>query len=110
MSKRALNALNGSIAKWKAIVGGAGTDQGPDNCPLCKLYHDNGCTNCPVSKIVLDDFCRRTSYIDWYRHHVNNHPYDGYGCIPHLDCPDCLRLAQAELDFLKSLLPQETAP
>src|SRR5262245_41236356 len=33
MDDETLEALNGSIAKWQAIVGGTGEDEGAENCP-----------------------------------------------------------------------------
>jgi hypothetical protein len=33
-----MKALDGSIEKWRKIVAGTGTDEGPDNCPLCQRY------------------------------------------------------------------------
>lgn len=39
MEAETLIALQGSIAKWQAIVDGTGTEQGPANCPLCLKFN-----------------------------------------------------------------------
>lgn len=89
MDKRTLKALKGSIKKWEKIVDGTGTDKGPDNCPLCKLFFDStDCLGCPVNNATGKTGCRGT-------------PYDDYSLAADKHVP-----ALAELDFLKSLLPQ----
>lgn len=87
MDDATLTALKGSIAKWEAIVAGTGVDLGGSNCPLCKMFvRINGeCKGCPVMEVTGFDNCERTPYYE----------YD----------PEEPETAQAELDFLKSLLP-----
>lgn len=94
MDEGILKALKGSIAKWEAILAGTGEDDGPDNCPLCQLFNtpqtkDDFCKGCPVREATSQRFCHGT-------------PYEDY-----LDGGDD-EVAQAELDFLKSLLPAPT--
>lgn len=77
-------AIRGSIAKWEAIVAGTGTDQGSTNCPLCVLFWDapNHCSGCPISEWSGQSNCEGTPYVQ--------HNMPGR--------------AQAELDFLNSIL------
>ena len=104
-SKRKLKALEGSIEKWEKIVDGTGIDERDENCPLCKLYW--GCKSCPVADTVARAGCNDTPYMEWCKHHAKKHP-DGVWCPPmRVECPTCKRLAQKELDFLKSILPKQ---
>lgn len=86
------DALKASILKWQTIVewlklhpydavycGGVST------CGLCKLYFTKDCEGCPVKAKTTRPGCCGT-------------PYWTYKADP------VLRNAQAELDFLKSLL------
>ena len=94
MDEKTLEALKGSIRKWEAIVAGTGVDWGGHNCPLCQLFSchcDEGdyyCYGCPVMLKTGHDDCTTTPY----------HAYRNHNSIEN---------AQAELDFLKSLLPEE---
>lgn len=104
MKSETLKALQGSIQKWQDIVDGKGGDSGITNCPLCDLYNHilQDCKGCPVNK----SGCRDTPHEKWCKHqhiiHSSRYPYK---IVP--GCPDCKRLATAELEFLKSLLPVE---
>lgn len=95
MDTETLAALRGSIAKWRAIVEGTGEDKGIDNCPLCLKFNSRypaknlGCNGCPVYQRTGQDSCSGT-------------PYDEYLS----DKRGTTELAQAELDFLISLLPE----
>lgn len=108
MDPETLEALQGSIAKWESIVEGKGRDEGAPNCPLClKFVMVNGnCDGCPVAESVGRSDCQRTPYVtDW--HEVNPWPREH---------PNWRRAktdahraaAQKEVDFLKSLLPEQT--
>lgn len=96
MKPETLTALQGSIKKWEAIVDGTGKDQGGQNCPLCQRFETTVCKTlqgeeCPVRI--------RTGLIS-----CAGSPYASYE--PHKP-----ETAQAELDFLVSLLPDsEVAP
>lgn len=91
MTKKTLKALRGSIQKWEKIVEGTGVDQGVYNCPLCQLFYRLDCKGCPVFERTGYPFCDKTPYREWED-----------------DCtPELKKLAQAEVDFLKSLLPKE---
>lgn len=109
LTEEALGALRGSIAKWEAIVAGNGHDSGSDNCPLCEVfrerydeYDERECYGCPVAKAVHDEGCNKTPYEAW-----SSHQWDKKGHMPFMaTTEEEKRLAQAELDFLISLLPR----
>lgn len=98
MDAATLAALYGSIGKWEAIVEGSGKDFGSDNCPLCAMFMENedACSGCPVSGKTKRRYCGGT-------------PYDQWSAIGHQKAMtlETIKIAQAELDFLKSLLPKE---
>lgn len=102
MDDEALCLLEGSIEKWEAIVAGTGEDHGTDNCDLCAGFHDLDCDGCPVAAKTGLKGCRRTPYTLWDTHMRVAHE-DGNRKVA--GCAECDRLAQAELDFLRSLLP-----
>jgi hypothetical protein len=110
-----LNALLGSIAKWRGIVDQTTVDEGPTNCPLCRQFineehpdytegtpEDVGsapaqCWGCPVQAKVFDTGCDKTPYMEYSRLERL------YGALDNRT----LAAAQLELDFLLSLLPVE---
>lgn len=97
MDAKTLIALRGSIAKWEGIVQGTVKDEGPDNCPLCLLFYNDDCEGCPVSEATGETCCDDSPYPIYWG--IANGQRDG----------DPVAAAQAELDFLKSLLPPEEA-
>ncbi len=114
MNKKTLKALKGSIKKWEMIVRSTkSADRGVENCPLCQLFIQNNCHKCPVG-----NSCNDTPYEEWIDHHervvhltqefitrtdrMNNFHREPY-------CKECLRTARAEVEFLKSLLPEGNA-
>jgi len=103
-------ALMGSIKKWEKIVAGTGEDDGTDNCPLCAVFINinasRGCDGCPVYVATRGDVCDGSPYIAWLRHVADVHD-QGWPCRSEPGCPECKRLAQSELDFLRSLLPED---
>lgn len=101
MDAETLEALKGSIEKWEKIVAGTDKDRGRMNCPLCQLFHPaymrrpaggELCDGCPVKAASGRSFCCGT-------------PYD---CYVTAGGEDKTKAAQAELDFLRSLLPKES--
>lgn len=90
MDPKTLEALHGSIAKWEAIVAGTGKDHGCENCPLCILFDEPDCGDCPVKQRTGRPFCEGSPYA----------VYGAYGTAGKTK-----ENAQAELDFLRSLLP-----
>lgn len=102
MDERTLTALKGSIAKWEAIVAGTGADHGPDNCPLCERYFMDQCFGCPVREKTRRGGCCRSPYVQW-----DDARFKLGTCTA--STPELVVLAQAEVDFLRSLLPVEAA-
>lgn len=98
MEPKTLTALRGSIDKWRAIVAGDSGDLGVRNCPLCAVFYDVRCVGCPVSERSGAAGCVNTPYIAWAEEWDDNRVTDDRSRT----------LAQAELDFLVSLLPGET--
>lgn len=100
MDAKTLEALQGSIEKWEAIVAGTGTNGGPCDCPLCQLYNVNSwlttdrCIGCPVMERTGLQLCADSPYMDYEQAEEDN-----------ADKEQLEELAQAELDFLRSLLP-----
>ena len=86
------DALELSIEKWEDIVEGKGEDLGATNCALCQKYIKKECVDCPVYKVTRKTACERT-------------PYREYEIAQSLGKPARLlkKLAQKEVDFLKSL-------
>lgn len=100
-------ALEGSIAKWEAIVAGTGVDYGDMNCPLCVMADErgDGCNCCPVCQKTGSEGCAGSPYWSFVEHGNETH-YDGSLSLlreRRTECPTCTKLAQKELDFLKSL-------
>jgi hypothetical protein len=105
MDERTLEALKGSIAKWEAIVAGTGLDGASDNCPLCHIFHPDfsnvECDGCPVYERTDNRYCGNTPYVEWVK-------AGGRKGVTVSALGDAGKLAaQAELDFLRSLLPAE---
>lgn len=89
MPPAVLEAPLGSIAKWEGIVAGTTRDEGARNCPLCQMFAAPPlfCRGCPVMVRTGRPACQSTPYYN-YNGRVDR--------------------AQAELDFLRSLLPEST--
>ena len=105
MNAKTLQALQGSIEKWQQIVATTkAEDRGVANCPLCGIFWNRGCQGCPVSAVTGRSGCIGSPYAEWSAH-INNHADLLARRCP--GCKECLRLAEAELDFLVGLLPNE---
>lgn len=114
MDDKTLDALKGSIAKWEGILAGTVEDYGTDNCPLCQVFynHDgewiNRCVGCPVSEKAGERFCQNTPYSDLENlEDSEDDENDGLGWLGHIENEQQRGLVQAELDFLRSLLPAD---
>lgn len=101
-----LQAILGSIKKWERIVASPrGQDCGSDNCPLCKVFYEHYCAGCPVDEETDQDSCFGSPYTEWSIHQYEGHLQHTFGSrVP--GCKECLRLAKAELAFLRGLLPK----
>lgn len=104
MDNETLEALKGSIKKHENILAGIGTDKGPKNCPLCKLFWEHNCGECPIFTETGEMYCEETPYEAWQAHIHDNHDMD-YINGDGIYCPECRRLVELEVEFLKSLLP-----
>lgn len=100
MDKETLAALKGSIKKWEDIRDGKEADEGPDNCPLCELFFKRRCAGCPIADEVEEPTCHGTPYPLF--NHCGNRECEGTKMAK---CPECIEVAQKEVDFLKGLLP-----
>ena len=108
MKKEILEALKGSIKKWEKIVDGTGVDLRTQNCDLCILFGDRCVSDigiCPVFERTGEWQCNGSPYYKWADHQFEVHNK----VIGRILCPTCKELAQAELDFLKGLLPEGEA-
>lgn len=105
MDAKTLKALEGSIEKWRLIRYEGGVDNGPNNCPLCKLFYYSPslqCTGCPVKTRTGYGVCEKTPYSSWAEHTWAIHGDVGPSGVK---CPTCRGIATREINFLKSLLP-----
>ena len=100
MKPKTLRALYGAIEKWEGIASGKGVDRGVANCPLCRLFYRYGCIDCPVALKSGHSECRNTPYGTWC---VEATARNGGGVAI---TPRAKRAARAEVEFLKSLLPE----
>lgn len=85
MDEKVLQGLKDAIALWEKRAKG---ESGEGLCPLCLVC--NGCDDCPVYKHTGKAGCDDTPFWD----------YAGAE-----NPEEARRFAQAELDFLRSLLP-----
>lgn len=105
MDERTLTALRGSIEKWRKIVARTGTDKGSRNCALCIEFYTGSCDGCPVAERVNLLFCMGTPYPKWKAKAIRTRA----GYSSNRDGRATAE-AQAELDFLISLLPKGVNP
>ena len=97
-------ALEESIERWKRIVSGE-EHATTANYSLCSLFFENNCAGCPIKEKIGETQCNNTPYRE-FTHHINLTHKD---FIPpslfyyRVYCPECKRLAEKELKFLKSL-------
>jgi hypothetical protein len=105
MDAKTLKALKASIAKWERNVA-AETPRdaltGSDDCPLCALFFRSNCNGCPVEDRTGKPVCRDTPYEFADRMLWQWEYFDG-------SRERWQSAAQAEVDFLKSLLPEGSA-
>ena len=100
-----IKAVKDSIKHWENIRDGKEEELGNENCSLC-IHSGIGCEGCPIpNKTKLAD-CEGTPYWKWRKHISLSHPL--YKGKRRVICDRCKTLAQEEIDFLKSLLIEET--
>lgn len=109
MNKRTLTALQDSIRKWQEIANGTMPDLGAENCALCMEFLASRCRGCPVARHTGEQGCYGTPYHLWLRAANAHHEtwWDPTNRVA--DTPELVRLAKAERDFLRSLLPATRA-
>jgi hypothetical protein len=111
MTPQAEAALRRTIEnKWEKIVDCEESDRGMANCELCQLFnHKHLCRGCPVARHTGEDSCYDTPYHDFRIYVSRAEPAhlissDGYRVFDQKS----YNFALAELEFLKSLLPDKT--
>ena len=102
MDAKTLTPLEESIAHWERIRDGKEPELGVANCALCKSFISGGCVGCPVREFSGKPGCEGTPYVVWA--HLTEVPNKLYRIA---ETPEEIAAAQAELDFLRSLLPKE---
>jgi hypothetical protein len=106
MEVETLTALRESIAHWEdAVRDPVNTRFGPAACALCMVFNNppgSGCDGCPVYEYTGCEFCEGTPYVIFNERYED---VDGKETLE--DIRDLRCLASAELEFLKSLLPEE---
>lgn len=107
MDAETLTALRESIAHWGRLASGdfPGENIGASRCPLCIAFHQmrttrSGravrCTGCPVREFTGAECCGNTPYQD------AEVAWDLFGS----ESDEFKAAARAELEFLRSLLPE----
>jgi len=86
-----LVALQQSIRDWQAAADGEGNKS--TYCALCDLCPCSEGDECPIFASGHEG-CKDTPWAEW-------------ACTPSTDITESKRLAQAEADFLRTLLPTE---
>jgi hypothetical protein len=105
MDARTREALEASIKHWQdnlAADSPADVSVQEGDCALCRAFIDLGCRGCPVFRKTERKFCKGSPYVDACK------------ALKEWKSGDFGRrvftiAAQAELDFLRSLLPSEEA-
>lgn len=103
MDARTLEALKGSIEKWERVVTGEYEERMTADCPLCHLFADDECNYCPIKQTTKNRFCLNTPYRSWKVSMARRKSRTSRVA----NTPHRKALAQAELDFLRTLLPKE---
>lgn len=116
MDKKTLEALKKCIEKYEKYVeiakgakevityynrGKYGIILTPSACPLCDLFFNNNCRRCPIKINTGSIECGKTPYMPLSKYFLYE-KYSNYKTNRRLK-----KLLQAEVDFLKSLLPEE---
>jgi hypothetical protein len=115
MNEKTLKALKESIEHWKRLAKGTeGEDYGGPECALCKKFNhfvneniplEDSCKGCPVFQKTGEKYCRDTPYElieteeDSYTHRSDFIKTEVFQL-----------LAQEEVKFLESLLPNDHLP
>jgi hypothetical protein len=108
MDARTLTALKASIKHWEENVAAETPDEASTraiDCALCNEFDWDACVGCPVMERAGVRLCRRTPYPRAFDAHAV------WQWNPNSESHKLVwrKAAQAELDFLKSLLPAKEA-
>jgi len=106
-------AIEESTQKWLRILNEGFSDRGGENCALCKRFtmicemrHEDGSIEeCPVYESTGNIQWVNTPYYAWIKHHWEYHLHSSQKKVEE-GCAECEELAEAEVAFLKSLLPE----
>jgi hypothetical protein len=105
---RRIKAIQGSIRKWVDIAYFDAIDYGTEDCELCGVFKTIiDCGNCPVFKATGRPMCHNTPYINWCKHQWSEYAMPGESVYRHVRCPECVKLAEDEIEFLESVLERE---
>lgn len=91
-----IKIMEAAVEKWNRIIAGKKSDGGIHDCPPCRIFYWTICFGCPISEYTGKKFCKRTPYVDWYWHHIEEHGH----IRKRIYCPECLRIATAMRDFM----------
>jgi hypothetical protein len=112
MDAKTLEALKGSIAHWEKNAQAEHHYEfsvSAYDCPLCDLFLDASCRKCPVMALTGERFCGGSPY-DAARQALHRWQYyDGIESDYGGRMEAASKAAQAEVAFLKSLLPEEVS-
>ncbi len=99
-----MTPLEQSIEHWERLAAGTQVDEEDpcsEHCALCDTHWDYSCGSCPIYECTGFSDCETTpwSYAAsaWYASHGDNEP----------PTPRQQAAMQAQVDFLKSLLPHD---
>lgn len=112
MKEVALKSLKESIKHWERVVADVRTPVGRPYCALCRQFNtvtSPGCNGCPVSD-AGHLFCADTPY-ERFARLQRSHGVTTWRALSEREAVAKLReAAQAEVDFLRGLLPKEEGP
>lgn len=106
MDERTLTALKESIAHWEANVAAETLGDvrlGCAHCALCQEFPGLDCAGCPVAAATGDCDCEGSPYDQAVR------AYRRWRSLGGEHRTEWRAAAQAEVDFLRSLLPADEA-
>ena len=111
MDERTLEALKGSIAAWEQKLANPDPSVisvGITACPLCTIFFDEKdnrsyhCSGCPVRETVGATLCYRTPYTAARQALIRWRDEPDSTLRAH----DWYKACKTEIEFLKSLLPE----
>lgn len=104
-------ALEASIARWEKIATGELYSGGITTCALCDLFWADACKGCPVRERGGAPYCEGTPYESfletWRAYCTANGLSDLQSSHARAKTPELVKLAKAQVNFLKSLRPKK---